>query len=371
MGLLYQKRRLKVNKIRRQIQAMRTLLQRIRVLLSLVMIVVIIYGCTYLLKLPQWYFDIDKLYKADPSVLKIQGNIITPNYKIIEMIRQTKFPDVQIFRLSTKELEENISQLQSVKNVYVRRYWFPARLVIALEERTPAFLLTPNLGTAPTSALTVDGVLLDHDYLPLAPAIKAKKLLTYGVRNGVEEIWDKKRVEEILKLIKAIETYSDQEVQYIDLRNEKDAYIMLDKYLIRFGEIDDTALKRAKLIGSVLTGAAQYKDRLKYVDLRWEESSYLRLEGSKEKEINYEQNPKTNIIDDEEENLNQQTTQEKPKTKTQEQQAEVQRAAKQIIPKEEKSEEENKKQLAPLEIEEIDAEEKEIAPVPSNSEILD
>ena len=174
MGLLYQKRRLKVNKIRRQIGATRVMLQRLRVLLSLLMVVGISYFGIWVLKLPQWYIDSAKLAKADSSVIKIQGNVITPKYKIVNMVRQTQLPYTQIFRLDTTELANNIMQLQPVKKVYIRRYWFPARLVIAIDERTPVFLLAPNLESEPNSALSADGVLIDHDYLPLNPSIKAK-----------------------------------------------------------------------------------------------------------------------------------------------------------------------------------------------------
>ena len=282
MGLLYQKRRLKVNKIKRQIAANRANLQRIRVLLSLFMIIGICYCGIKILKMPQWYIDSNKLAKADPSVLKIQGNVITPDYKIINMVRQTQLPYTQIFRLDTTELENNIGQLQPVKKVYVRRYWYPARLTITIEERTPVFLLAPNLDSEPNSALSSDGVLIDHDYLPFNSNIKAKKLLTYGVRNGYDEVWDKKRVEEILKFTKAMEAYSGLSVKYIDIRNQKDVYIMLDNYLIRFGEINDSAIARAKRIASILPAAKKNADKLKYIDLRWEDSCYLRLEGAKE-----------------------------------------------------------------------------------------
>lgn len=282
MGLLYQKRRLKVNKIKRMLNSRRRFLQRFRVLLSLVLVVLICYCGIKVLKLPQWYIDSTKLIEADPSVIKIQGNLITPTYKIVNMIRQTQLPYTQIFRLKTNELENNILLLQSVKKVYVRRYWFPARLVIVLDERVPAFLLAPNLESEPNSALTTDGVLIDHDYLPFNPSIKAKKLLTYGIKDGVDEVWDKKKVEEILKLVRAIETYSNQEVVYVDLRNQKDVYIMLQEYLIRFGEIDDTALKRAKWIASILPEARKIEQKIKYIDLRWEDSHYLRLEGVKD-----------------------------------------------------------------------------------------
>ena len=142
--------------------------------------------------------------------------------------------------------------------------------------------MAPNLQSEPSSALTTDGVLIDHDYLPLHSSIKAKKLLTYGVRDGLDEVWEKKKVDNLLKLVRAIETYSGQEMQYIDIRNEKDVYIMLEKYLIRFGEINDTSLTRAKTIAVILPEAEKYDKKLKYIDLRWDDPHYLRLQGEKE-----------------------------------------------------------------------------------------
>lgn len=283
MGLFYQKRRLKVNKTKRRIAANRVMLQRFRMLLSAIMIAGICYCGIKVLKLPQWYINEEKLNAADSNILKIEGNIITPNYKIINMVRQTTIPYTQIFRLDTRELEKNISQLQTIKKVYIRRYWYPARLTISIDERIPAFLLAPNLESEPVNALSTDGVLIDRDYIPfIEKNIKTRKLLTYGVRNGIDEVWDKKRVEEIIKLTKAIETYSNQEIQYIDLRNEKDVYIMLKEHLIRFGEIDDTVISRAKWIASILPEAEKVGNKVKYIDLRWEDSHYLRLKGTKE-----------------------------------------------------------------------------------------
>ena len=240
------------------------------------------------LKLPQWYINPQKLERADASVLIIQGNIITPDYKIINIIRQTQLPNTQIFRLNTKELEQNLLQLQTIKKVFIRRYWFPARLNVAIDERIPAFLLAPNLESEPNSALTTDGILIDHDYFPFKNPVKAKKLLTYGVRNGLDETWDKKKVADLIKLTKTIEMYSNQEVQYVDIRDKSDIYIMLKDYLIRFGEINDTAISRAKCIASILPQAEKYGKKTKYIDLRWEDSRYIRLEGTKEAEENKE-----------------------------------------------------------------------------------
>ena len=118
--------------------------------------------------------------------------------------------------------------------------------------------------------------------MPFSPSIKAKKLLTYGVRDGIDEVWDKKRVENMINLLNALEAYSSMQVKYMDARNQDDVYIMLDDYLIRFGKVDETGLARAKKIASILPEAQKNKDKLKYIDLRWEDSCYLRLEGVKE-----------------------------------------------------------------------------------------
>ena len=315
MGLLYQKRRLKVNKIKRQISTNRIYLLRLKGLFAFAMCVGICYFSYKVFNSSYWFINQEKLTKADPSVIKIQGNIITPSHKVINMVRQTNIPNVQIFRLDTKELENNISQLQPVKKVYVRRYWFPARLTITLEERVPAFLLAPNLESEPNAALSTDGILIDHEYLPLNPILTPKKLLTYGVRNGYDEAWDKEKVESLLKVTRAIEAYSNQQVQYIDIRNEKDVYIMLEKYLIRFGEINATALNRARKIASILPEAQKYD--LKYIDLRWDDTPYFRLKD--EKEVPKKENQK--IIEkqaektDENTNVQEQKSEEKNEKK--------------------------------------------------------
>ena len=66
---------------------------------------------------------------------------------------------------------------------------------------------------------------------------------------------------------------------------------MLEEFLIRLGEINDTAMSRIKNIGSILPEAKKYNQKIKYIDLRWDDSYYLRLKESKE-EIKKEMLPK-------------------------------------------------------------------------------
>lgn len=298
MDIAYYKRRLKANKMRRQIAATRMLLQRLRVLLALIIAIALCWFGIWVLRLPQWYLNSTKFANADPEIIKIQGNYLTPEEKILSMVRKTKLPYTQLYRLDTKPLEENIKKLEPIKKVYIRRYWFPARIIIAVEERTPVFLLTPNLDTEPNSALTSEGVLIGRDYLPFKSPQKAKMILTYGVRNGHDEIWDKKKVDKLIEITKAFEAYSGLEVKYIDLRNEKDSYIMLGDFLIRFGEINDTALARIKWIAAIIPEAKKNKDNIKYIDLRWEDSRYFCLKNTKDSKT--EINSKVNDVKEEE-----------------------------------------------------------------------
>ena len=278
MGQEYYRRRLKANKMRRLIASRRSAIRNFRVLLRLLLIVLIILFAFKVLKLSGWYLNQDLLAVADERVIKIEGNAITPKYKIVDLIRQVQLPCVQIFRLDTTEIENNLLKLKPIKKVYVRRLWNPARINIIIEERTPVFLITPALDAEPISAITTDGVFIDREYMPISPKFHTYKIITYGVRGDDYEKWNKQRVDEILMLTKSIETYGGQKVEYIDLRNPNDVYIKLEKVLIRFGEINDTALKRAKWVATILPEVAKFKQKIKYVDLRWDDAHYIKLE---------------------------------------------------------------------------------------------
>ncbi len=278
MGQEYYRRRLKANKMRRLIASRRSAIRNFRVLLRILLIIFIILFAFKVLKLSGWYLNQDLLAVADERVIKIEGNAITPKYKIVDLIRQVQLPYVQIFRLDTTEIENNLLKLKPIKKVYVRRLWNPARINIIIEERTPVFLITPALDAEPISAITTDGVFIDREYMPISPKFHTYKIITYGVRGDDYEKWNKQRVDEILMLTKSIETYGGQKVEYIDLRNPNDVYIKLEKVLIRFGEINDTALKRAKWVATILPEVAKFKQKIKYVDLRWDDAHYIKLE---------------------------------------------------------------------------------------------
>lgn len=277
----YYRRKLRANKMRRRIISAKNSIRNLRTLIRVGLIFGIIYFGIWTLKLPQWFIDRDLLRVADEAVVMIEGNSITPKYKIIDLVKQTELPHTQVFRLDTRELERNIAQLQPIKKVYVRRYWFPARLNILVEERVPVFLIAPNLETDPISAITADGVFIDREYMPIPPKYNATKILTYGLAGDDYEQWDKKRVDEISKLIKTIEAYSKQDVKYVDLRNPKDVYIQIGDIMLRLGEINESIYNRTKWIATILPEAqSKYGRKIKYIDLRWEDARYIKLDNN-------------------------------------------------------------------------------------------
>ncbi len=299
----YHRRRLKANKMRRRIIAAKNSIRNLRALIRVGLIFAIVYFGIWTLKLPQWFINKELLATVDSSVVKIEGNLITPQYKIIDLIKQTELPHTQVFRLDTRELERNITQLQPVKKVYVRRYWFPARLNILVEERVPVFLIAPNLETEPISAITADGVFIDREYMPIPPKFQATKILTYGIGGDDYEQWDKKRVDEISKLIKTIEAYSKQDVKYIDLRNPKDVYVQMGEIMLRLGEINESIYNRTKWIATILPEAqSKYGRKIKYIDLRWEDARYIKLDNN-QKRVEGNSNRDFSDEEDEEENI--------------------------------------------------------------------
>ena len=276
----YYRRKLNASKMRRAILAQRKRLNNARFLVKFLIAVLICAFGLKVLKMRSWYINYEDLNAAKPWVLKIEGNVVTPTYKIVDMIRQTELPNLPLYRLDTRELEQNIEKLEAIENVFVRRFWFPfpARLLVIVEERTPLFVIAPNNETPPISAVTDDGVFIGRDYMPLSTRFKTTKILSYGTKGEDYENWGKDRVQELNKLVKAVETYSRENIIYLDIRNPQDVYIQLESVLVRVGAINDTVLKRARRLSATVPQVKAYVGKVKYIDIRWEDALYIKLE---------------------------------------------------------------------------------------------
>ena len=277
-GRQYYRRKAKIGKLKRKVALARKRIRQFRMLIRVAMIFFLGAFCWWILNLNGWYLDPDDILDLNPDVVKIEGNVITPIQKITDLIRTTEIPNEQIFKFSTKVLENNLSSLQSVKKAYVRRFFFPARIIVFIDEVTPVFVIAPNENAAPISAVTKEGKFIGREYMPIPSKFKTIKILSYGNEDDYEK-WDKKRIDEILKFIKTIEVYSKQKVVYLDVRDKNDVYVQLEEHLLRLGKLDDTIDDRIKWIPTIIPQTKDLPKKVKYIDLRWKNAYFIKLQG--------------------------------------------------------------------------------------------
>ena len=194
------------------------------------------------------------------------------------LLRNSDVPNVPIYMARTSSIKKELMQLEPVENVYIRRYAFPARMQIILRERTPFITIAPDIKASPVAMFTTDGKLIGKEFLPLSKSYKTILVLSYGNKGDDYHKWDLKKLKEIQKIVKYIETYSKETVEYVDFRNPNDIYVKINTVNIRLGKIDDTVFKRIERIPSILPQVKQVKAKVKYLDLSWEKVNYLKLE---------------------------------------------------------------------------------------------
>lgn len=271
-------RRMKAYKKQRDLRRKRIMLSRLRVFLRIILIILLIYGGYRLYNCKMWYLSANAFNTVENPSLKIIGNNITPSYKILNEIRRADIKKTPIFLLETKELEQNIETLVPIKKVYIRRFWWPARLEIMVDERIPILTIAPSEDVAPIAYFAQGGVLIGRDYLPLNPSYKTYLILTYGTRGDDYRNWDEEKVSKIEKIARLIEMNSGEKIEYLDFRDPKDIYIKIQTTTLRLGEFNATAQKRVKALAPLLGQVKKMDKPVKYIDLRWEEAHYIKLE---------------------------------------------------------------------------------------------
>ena len=192
-------RRMRAYKKQRELRRRKIMLRRLRVFIRFLLIILLIYFGYRLYNCHMWFLNKEIFNTVENSALKITGNNITPSYKILNELRRVDVQGIPIFLLRTKELEQNVETLVPIKKVYIRRYWWPARLVIMVDERRPILTIAPSEDVQPIAFFAQGGVLIGRDYLPLNPSTKTYLILTYGTRGDDYRNWDEEKVSKIEK----------------------------------------------------------------------------------------------------------------------------------------------------------------------------
>lgn len=272
------KKRIKQHKEERSIRRSNLWMRRLKVLLRFLTIIALMFLCYKLIRMRQWYMSPHAFDSAKSPYLEILNNKIVPDYYIVAALRKNEVPKVPIYMFNTDEIRKTIMQLEPVENVYIRRFWFPARLQIIVQERVPVITIAPDENVEPIAFFTKGGKFIGRDFLPLDKSIKTIRVLTYGTKGDDYRYWDKSRVEMLEKVAKTVKSVSKEPLKYIDLRNPKDVYLQIGDLSVRLGELDDSCFDRIVRLPSIMPQIQTLDKKIKYIDLRWKNASYIKLE---------------------------------------------------------------------------------------------
>lgn len=262
----------------RQVRKGRKRQNAFRTFLCLVMNVLIILSLVYLTQMRQWYLDENIFSVSDSGALEILNNKIVSTKKILAALKTVEVPEVPVYMAKTYNLKEKLLQFPPVEEVYIRRYAFPARLQIILREREPFITISPDAKVQPVAFFTKDGKLIGREYLPLKPEFKTLLVLSYGNKGDDYSKWDLKKLQKLDRIARYIEVYSKEPVEYVDLRNPEDVYVKIKSVNIRLGRLDEHVNERIERIPSILPEVQLMDTKIKYLDLRWKDTNYLKLD---------------------------------------------------------------------------------------------
>lgn len=272
----YQQRRFKKRKLERQVKKSRRRLNKLRVLWKFILLVMLILLSYSLLKMPQWRLHTYAFDSLDSPALEIVNNKIVPSQKILSALRRNQVSTKPIFLVKTDNLKESIKQLEPVQDVYIRRFWCPARLKIIIVERIPAITISPDIDVEPIAFFSSDGKLIGREYMPLSPEFKTVRVITYGVGDDYRS-WNKTKVLNMKKLALMVENASGEQVEYIDYRNPKDVYIKIPTVNIRLGSYNAGVYDKVGRLRTLVPQVKMLNKKIKYLDLRWD-SNFIKLD---------------------------------------------------------------------------------------------
>lgn len=263
----------KSRKIRQGRKKQSVLRKTVRFFMTLLMIFLLI----YVSKMPQWYLPKNAYTTANTGVITIKNNKIVKSYRILAAMKAHDVPKVPIYMMKTKDIEKDIKTLKPIKDVYIRRYAFPARLQIIVRERNPVISIYLNEKGPAVGAFTDDGNFIGREFMPLNPSIKTLKVIAPENGDYSYKKWNNDQINEMQKIAAYIEMYSKEPVEYIDMRNPADVYVKIKTVNIRLGKFDGSVYERLKRISSILPQIKFIKAKVQYLDISWEKVNYLKL----------------------------------------------------------------------------------------------
>lgn len=251
----------------------RTTINRTHAFMKFFSIVLLLWLCSRLMVSDFWYLPSNTFDVYPSKHLRIIGNRITPNDKIIKALKVIPIERKPLYLIDTVPYEDEIEKLSPVRKAFVRRYWLPARFEVTLEEEIPLITISPSPNAPEIAAMTAEGKVISKEYLPIKDSyFKTYKILTYDNYHK----WSKKEILSLKILAQRIEDYSQEKLLYLDIRNQNDVYAQLETIKIRIGELNSTLKERVERLSSIMPQIENLKKETDYVDIRWDNTTYLK-----------------------------------------------------------------------------------------------
>jgi len=248
----------------------------LKAFIRFILLVAIIFVTYHFFKLSGWYLPNDTFKNPTCKNLEIVNNKIIPTYVINKELSDIPVSRLPIFFTNINPIKKELYKIPVIKNVYIRRYGFPARLQIIVMERTPIAIIKTDLNAKPAAFFTLDGVLITNKhYMNLVDNSSVLKILT--TPQSLKKDISVKRVLEIEQIVKAVETYSNEKVEYIDMRKPNDVFVKIQTTSIRLGTLDSTVYERIKRIYTILPQITNVDSQIQYIDLSWDKVNYLKM----------------------------------------------------------------------------------------------
>lgn len=244
-------------------------------LLRFLTALLILIGVYYFSTLNGWYLPKDS-FKTFKRV-QVVNNKIVKTQTVYDTVKDFEVPHKPLYLVNLNQIKYKLMGLSPVESVYIRRYAFPARVLIIIREATPVISIAPDEKVKSVAVFTKEGKLISGaQYMPLE--FNVLKVLSYGNKGDDYRKWDLNKVNEFTKIAKYVEAYSKEPVEYIDVRNPNDLYVKVKSVKIRLGKLDSKIYDRIKRIPSIMPEAEKVKNKVKYIDLSWDKVNYLKLE---------------------------------------------------------------------------------------------
>lgn len=193
--------------------------------------------------------------------MTVTGNRLVGKQEILAKLYVPQ--NTPLYMLRPQDLAVQLGAIPAVAQVAVRRWLFPARLEIMILERQALVRVEGPKGEPLSRWIDQEGVVF------AAPAAHIQARFPIRIWTELQP-GDRLPAEVQTHLFELLNAWPKDAEGRLDLRKPRDVYASIAGTPVRLGEVSDIALKFA-MFEHVRSApeAKKYKDRLKYINLRF------------------------------------------------------------------------------------------------------